>query len=457
MERLATLTARFSGSPPSNDPVDISQSDYSLSRKPPVIGQSFINSYSRKDSICATSWATSVIEVAEAALNNMFDLSVDQLIQCLPIEYGLDSECSGIEPKLLISYLNEVGLVRKSDFSGCESIEDKLRFTFTATHPEVPNASGLMNLVAEGKPVFVMLALNLLKLRFVKDNREYEPFQGAAYQPSVYGIVSGYNTKEDSPYWEIVSRILPVEEITVRIPITANETNANYAGIAGYAFSLNVSDPPSTPYTCDESAYANIEDIPEDATELIFKSESYPSVESIDLSRFIFLQSVQFGDNSFFKCKQIVVDNYFITTVVGGEGSFSSLLSQDTTERRLNDLPNGFIILNAPNLKFVMFKKGSFGNMEEIVIDGSIGDVSVTVEEGSFSKVEKITGDESSSEFVKKMEEEIEKMNAGKDVELVIPTESPSDDPSHEETPDTPEETQTAPPTIFPTAGILTI
>ena len=56
-----------------------------------------------------------------------------------------------------------------------------------------------MNLVAEGKPVFVMLALDLKKLRFVKDNRDYEPLRSGGMQPTMYGIVSGYNSDDEYP------------------------------------------------------------------------------------------------------------------------------------------------------------------------------------------------------------------------------------------------------------------
>ena len=96
--------------------------------------------------------------------------------------------------------------------------------------------------------------------------------------------------------------------------------------------------------------------------------------------------------------------------------------------------------------------------MEEIVIECSIGDVSVTLGEWSFSNVDKITGDESSSDFVKKMEELIKKMNEGKDVESVYPTETPSEDaPDSTDTTDTPEGPLTVPPTLLPTTGALVI
>ena len=247
LEELSKSTVRYSGFESSHEPVSINESEFSLTRKIPLFSDSFVNEYSRKEMFCSTSWATSVIEVAEKAVNYQFEFAVEQLMQCLPAYFEMDNGCDGVSPSDLMKYLAEVGLVRKDDFNGCENLNNQPLFKFEAITPEVPNRSGLMNFVAEGKPVFVMLALDLKKLRFVKDNRDYEPLRSGAMQPTMYGIVSGYNANAESPYWEIVSHILPAEEMIVRIPMTANDTNANYAGIAGYAFTLDCFEYPDIP------------------------------------------------------------------------------------------------------------------------------------------------------------------------------------------------------------------
>ena len=449
LEVLSELSAHFSGVASHNEPVEITHTHYSLSRQSRTFMDDSLMKYSTKETICSTSWATSVIEVAEAALNNQFELSVDQLLHCLPVEYELESDCVGAEPKTIMSYLSEIGLVRKEDFTDCESLDNQARFKFEAVLPEAPNKSGLMNLVSEGKPVFVMMALNLYKLRYVKDMSEVEkPLICSFGQPTMYGIVSGYNSEIETPYWEIVSHLIPAEEMIVRVPMTANETNANYAAVAGYAFTLNWSNDQKS-YTVDENEYPRIEDIPADATELVFKANSYPDVTALDLSRFVMLKRVEFGEYSFVNCRRVVVNNKLITSIVVGKGSFSALSGSG---RRLFDLPSGFII-NAPNLDSLVIGEGSMKNFEEIVIEESGENVSVEVGEGSLSNVETITTTEESREVGSNMKNAVEESNPGKVVELVIPTEEPTTQvPTQVPTTIPPtEEPTTIPPTEAPT------
>ena len=78
------------------------------------------------------------------------------------------------------------------------------------------------------------------------------PYKCSDYQPSMYGIVSGYKYDRDfieDSYWEVVSSLVGCEEMMVRLPMTANMTNGNYAGIAAYAMTFNNVDVvlPSTP------------------------------------------------------------------------------------------------------------------------------------------------------------------------------------------------------------------
>ena len=414
LEQLGSLTAEFHGNAPYYEPVDVSKPDFSLRRSPPVYPESFVNEYSRKQPICSTSWATSVIEVAEAALNNQIELSINQLMQCLPNYFDMENGCDGFEPKLIQSYLKEVGLVRKDDFVDCASLDNSERFTFNYILPEVPNKSGLMNLVAEGRPVFVMLALDLKKLRYVKDNSNYEPLKSGAMQPSIYGIVSGYNSTDDYPYWEIVSRILPAEEMTLRIPMMANETNANYAGIAGYAFSLERTTIPSSSVVVDESLYPTIEDIPKDATELTFKAGSYSDVESVDFSIFPLLQSLTFGDYSFSNCNDANISGEYLTTIQIGDHCFSGNNddSGSGTHRRLSSSSSlntaslsRYILKNSPKLQSIKIGNNSFRNAQEVVFEELSSLKSVSVGENSFTKHESSYGyDESRSFTVNKCE-----------------------------------------------------
>ena len=112
---------------------------------------------------CSTSWATSIIDIASQIAGE--PLSVNQLLECLPIEEEIDP-CQGIHPKSLVNYLSEVGLVGVNEFTSCDSIRPNYSYHFTPVYPESPNAGGLMNLIAEGKPVFAMVALDLTRLRY---------------------------------------------------------------------------------------------------------------------------------------------------------------------------------------------------------------------------------------------------------------------------------------------------
>lgn len=178
-------------------------------------------------------------------MNNTVTFSIDQLFQCLPKEEGCDG-CEGLHPKTFISYLMDVGLVEAKAFknAGCESLHKLIRYRFAAIFPESPKAGGLMNLVAEERLVFVMIAVDLQNLRFVKDMSNAEKgVECSFYDPSLYGIVTGYKYDKDNikySWWEVTSYPVFCDEMILRMPMTDNMTNANYAGIAGYPFSLEL-------------------------------------------------------------------------------------------------------------------------------------------------------------------------------------------------------------------------
>lgn len=102
-------------------------------------------------------------------------------------------------------------MAEESEFQkvGCDGLQRIKRYHFSPVYPESPNASGLMNLIDEGKPVFTMVALDLLRLRFVKDmSKEKEGIKCSAYDPSLYGIITGYNYDRenvDNSWWEMTS------------------------------------------------------------------------------------------------------------------------------------------------------------------------------------------------------------------------------------------------------------
>ena len=122
------------------------------------------------------------------------------------------------------------------------------KYHFQVTQIDVPNKSGLMNLVVEGNPVVSLLALDLFRLRVTNHVTGDYIYTGAAYNPTLYGVIKGY----DKEKWIVTFNVVPCENIVLQLPVTDNDTNANYAGIAGYAFSMSYTEtttpePPSDP------------------------------------------------------------------------------------------------------------------------------------------------------------------------------------------------------------------
>ena len=122
------------------------------------------------------------------------------------------------------------------------------KYHFQVAQIDAPNKGGLMNLVAEGNPVVTLLALDLFRLRVTNDVTGDYIYTGAAYEPTLYGVIQGY----DADKWIVTFNVVPCENIVLQLPVTESDTNANYAGIAGYAFSIayketSTPEPPSDP------------------------------------------------------------------------------------------------------------------------------------------------------------------------------------------------------------------
>ena len=165
LEELGNLSIQYSGVESLHEEVEVTRTTYSVEREVQDFCQGSLMEYSQTNPICSTSWATSIIEIAESITGKLF--SVDQLLQCLSKQENIDG-CQGIHPKTLATYLLKEGLVEMKDFTDCESLKEKTHYHFATVYPSSPKAGGLMNLIAEGIPVFAMVAFDLVKLRFVK-------------------------------------------------------------------------------------------------------------------------------------------------------------------------------------------------------------------------------------------------------------------------------------------------
>ena len=200
---------------------------------------------------CSLSWITSILEAAEAAMarkNKTIEFSFDFIKECAPIDDN-DDGCDGMHPKDIQHFLSDVGLISEEEYQSLQSQSHSsicnMRFNevyrFNIIRIEGTNKGGLMNLVGEGYPTLSLMALSINNLRFALPESD-DLFMGALNQPSVMGVVKGYDSECENPYWLIDVSVIPCETLELRLPMTRSETNANYGGIAGYAFGIEALD-----------------------------------------------------------------------------------------------------------------------------------------------------------------------------------------------------------------------
>ncbi|KAK8816072.1 hypothetical protein WA556_001018, partial [Blastocystis sp. ATCC 50177/Nand II] len=200
-----------------------------------------------KPNNCSLSWVTMIVNAGERALamiGGSEKLSAAFVKKC----YAEGDACNGLGMADIAEDLKKIGLVSETEANrvleergNLCSIPQSKRFTFKVLKAEGPNRGGLMNLIGEGNPVLTLLSINLNRLRFVKDMREEDvTLSGTVYEPSLYGLVTGYvkTTEEVDGYWVVEGTPSPCESVNVKVPMRDNETNSDYAGIAGYAFAI---------------------------------------------------------------------------------------------------------------------------------------------------------------------------------------------------------------------------
>ena len=249
--------------------------DYSFRTRDFCSADSFLAQYAASSS-CSLSWITMIVNAGERALAlKGIDekLSTEFVRKC----YTKRDICRGLTMNEIYVNLNRVGLASESRVASetgdiC-SIPKSEVYHFSTFRPEGPNRGGLMNLVKEGSPVLSLLSIDLLRLRYVKDMRdegEDVTLSGTVYQPSFYAIVTGYKktTSEEDGYWIVEGNVSPCEGVNLRLPMRDNETNSNYAGIAGYAFAIEFTEPLDIVVTT--SRYPTFESIPSYAKSLRF-------------------------------------------------------------------------------------------------------------------------------------------------------------------------------------------
>ena len=453
INQLGDLSVRYSGITYVYDEIRVNTNEYSQPIRDSDYCYDSLYDYSRTTQICSTSWATSIIEIADTITGKHF--SVDQLLQCLPEKEEIDG-CEGVHPKSIASYLFEVGLVE--EFTTCDSIDSSKVYRFSTIFPESPNAGGVMNLVAEGKPVFTMVALDLMRLHYVKDmSNSANPIKCGGYDPSLYGIITGYKYDEfmiEDSYWELTSYIVPCEKTIIRFPMSANMTNGNYGGIAAYAFTLALLDSPSeipttpliTSFVCNENIYPTIESIPDYATELIFEENSYSEVTTVDFTRFTQLHTLTINKGAFSNCYSVRINNPKEKIITIGDNCFTGTVPS-AEARRLADSLAVFVIANAANLESLTIGNGSLSNIVEMKIENVNGTANVNIGSGSLSNIESfvVVSSGNSEAIGSTIADAIVTANPGKTIDITVTTPIPVTT-----LPPTTQPPTTLPPTTLP-------
>ena len=385
LEQMMNLGVKYSGLGSYYEPVEI-------------VKESFVQDYATRDLCCSlteystshaisTSWATATIAAAEAALHAAGRedlLSVSFLLKCLPELYEIRP--NDVSSNDIIQFVKEYGLMSLSmaihlkEEELCTSSVFTYKFDFS--RPEVPNKSGLMNLVAEGDPVVVLMALDLLRLSAVTNVDGDQIFTGATYQPSVYGVLYGYDPKK----WMVSINVVPCENIHINLPVKESETNANYAGIAAYAFSIKA-QPQTTDLVVDDS-FVSLSAIPSWVTKLTFIDDSFNSTGEVVIANLTNLRIIVFGNNSFANTLFLIVDAPALEEIVFCDGCFSGIGGV------YFDGPAGTLEINCPLLKRNTFKKGSLLNFEKMVVNHLNKEFQLTLEDDaadSLSMIERST------------------------------------------------------------------
>ena len=382
LDRMMNLGVQYSGEGSFADPENITlpfwSRDYIVGRDLLVGTDKYCTSNSN-----STSWASALILAAEAALKKEgYDekFSFHYVAKCLPESQEVDFQ--DVSPSDMIEFITEKGLMSETVASLLS--EDELcsvttpKFYFDVLRNDIPNKSGLMNFVAEGDPVIVLMALDLIRLKTVNDVTGDAIYTGATDQPSLYGVMKGYDEKK----WTVMFNVVPCENIEMNLPVVDNDTNANYAGIAGYAFSLK-SKPISTEFVVDNSVIS-LDVIPSWVTKIIIKQGSLNTVSEL-IFDFPKLTTLIIEDNSCMNVHYIEINSPYLEELTIGDNAFSGLLKT----RRLADQVGKFV-LNTPMLKILKIKQRSLWNIHSLVLIQINSDIKLELIEYGLNSIRKI-------------------------------------------------------------------
>ena len=208
---------------------------------------------------CTTSWATQAIRAAEFAYEQKgykdVKFSVRYLYQCMTAEYGGENDdgCNGFTNNEIYAFIEDHGLMTEEyaqDLDDlCSPDHEKNNIKFAVQRLTCSNKYTLMDALSQDHAMVVLLALDGNRARHIRDISADEdaPYTGASDQPSTWAIATGYKLDGEEGTWSLQSDFALDETVKFKLPIRLNDTNANYAGIAAFAYYLEPLAPTAEP------------------------------------------------------------------------------------------------------------------------------------------------------------------------------------------------------------------
>ena len=489
LTRLSDLAIRYTHDRAPSDPVEEPKDEFRYPADDKDIKEpreyctggnlehAVLSKFSQSEYANSTSWATAIVTAAEAAVNKdgskNVHLSVVHLLYCLPAASGVGF--SDVRFNDIFSFLSEKGLVEVDEAEQfinedgsfdishmCNTAEYTKTYKFSTISSEAPNRGGLINLLHEGNPVVALMAINLESFRLVTGTGRVVPYKGAYDEPTLFGVVRGYNKgeeeeNEEKAYWDVVANVVPCQSVSFTLPMTDDDELGNYAGIAGYAFALNLTE--SWINTDERVLYVKDEQWEDQMNSgiyhLVFPESYGSSVSTFSLSitvdnydKFKNLRKITFDRNAFINAHHAYIDVSMLSeiTVIFKEGSFSNLEDSEDTGRRLASgrrLAGGKLVIKLPGSANVVFEEGSGKNFETVVVSGE--NTNWSVGEGSLSGVSSIEYEgDISKENAENLADLIDNANQDQEKPTVAPM-PPTTEPPTTEAP------TTLPPTAAPT------
>lgn len=222
---------------------------------------------------CSVSWAFATTTSIEYAIEQLYQreyghavkiaLSAQELIDCVRIMNGMEGErtCEAMPLALAFEYIYTNGIAYRQFYhhtntvGECKIIRDEEKYFISGYEKPISyNKFGLFEMIERG-PVAVSMGLDVRQFQHYSGvdhdlENGWHYFNTAYWRPSIYGVIVEYKQYEgesmmdfdQSPYFVIESRLHACDELVYRVPITDEEENANFAGIAGYAIRPIVSE-----------------------------------------------------------------------------------------------------------------------------------------------------------------------------------------------------------------------